>query len=126
MIFFNYFRIMENEVVKVENEKSLLAVDVENLRAELFKKSSTLSELDKRCNSQEKLLLDQLKDIQQSERLIVKKTGEVQKLNAKLQKLVDDQGVIISLQWKKKCCNFYDTFLIYFRVWILDLWSEKF
>ncbi|XP_035712934.1 coiled-coil domain-containing protein 40 [Folsomia candida] len=81
-------RMMESEVTKVENENSLLAVDVEHLRSSLFKKTSSLSELEKRCIAQEKVLEEQLRDIVQSERIIAKKTTEVEKLNKKLEKFI--------------------------------------
>jgi uncharacterized coiled-coil protein SlyX len=88
-----YFsRNMENDVARVENENSLLAVEVERLRAELFRKTSHQSELDKRVAEQEKILQEQMKDILQSERVIQRKTGEVEKLNRKLEKLISQQG----------------------------------
>lgn len=75
-------------MVKIENENALLAVDVEALRAALFKKTALLSELEKRCISQERQLEETLRDIANSERIISKKTGEVDKLNKKLEKLI--------------------------------------
>lgn len=92
---------MESEVTKVENENSLLAVDVEHLRSSLFKKTSSLSELEKRCIAQEKVLEEQLRDIVQSERIIAKKTTEVEKLNKKLEKFITKEDVsLISLTWE--------------------------
>jgi len=86
---------MEAEVARVENENSLLAVEVERLRADLFRKTSLLNELESRVSAQEKVLAEQAKDIAQSERIIQRKTAEVEKLNRKLEKLLHQQGDMI-------------------------------
>lgn len=117
-------RRMENEVTKVENENSELAVEVEKLRAELFKKTSMLSELEKRCTAQEKVLEEQLKDIQQSDRVIRRKTAEVEKLTRKLNKTIQEQGVRATRTCLVLTCLL--NFDISCRELKLALWNAKY
>lgn len=86
-------RKMEMDVAKVENDNSLLAIQVEQLRLELFKKSNLLNEFEKRYEEQEKKVKEVEKDVVQSERIIQRKTQDIDRLNKKIAKVIEQKGV---------------------------------
>jgi len=124
-------RAMESEVAKVENDMVCMTVEVEKLRGTYLEKKQTLDELEKKLAAQDKILHEQTKDMKQSERMINRKTREVELLSKKLKKLIDAHGVINKLYIQNETCFFFAIIewsskgKQFYRVLKCPQWNEK-